>query len=207
LARDFDGDGKLSRQEFIRELRDANFEVWNAENSWGGWETWNISERKQILPDKKAYMYGKDWTATVPQEKAEEAYKEYDTDEDGFVTWNEWRAMMFHSRPQIPEFKDGAEIFDPSGILDSDVSPQEIARLKKRFEDADADKDKSMSEEELFLLFKKSHDEPEVVGGIEDYVRPSDQELRAASLKLLRLYDMNNDTVISLQEWLDGGGF
>ena len=59
IARDHDGDGELSKQEFTRQLNEVD------PDDKEEWDTWNTSQRGRPAPSKAELMWGKDWTARV----------------------------------------------------------------------------------------------------------------------------------------------
>ena len=65
IARDHDGDGELSKDEFIRQLNEVDTDE---EDSM--WDTWNASARGRPAPSREELMFGKDWTARVSAEQA-----------------------------------------------------------------------------------------------------------------------------------------
>eukprot|EP00802_Teleaulax_amphioxeia_P014225 Tamp_14287.p1 GENE.Tamp_14287~~Tamp_14287.p1 ORF type:complete len:326 (-),score=94.70 Tamp_14287:625-1602(-) len=154
IARDHDGDGELSKDEFIRQLNEVDTDE---EDSM--WDTWNASARGRPAPSREELMFGKDWTARVSAEQAEEAFIEYDVDKDGKVSWAEWQGVMFHEDEQVPEYRDGIEaVVDPLG--DDDIDPEELEMIKTRFVEADTDADGLLTLEELHTLIVFSHDQP-----------------------------------------------
>ena len=65
IARDHDGDGELSKEEFIRQLNHLDDE----EGGAGVWDSWNVSARGRPAPSDEELMWGKDWTARVSSEQ------------------------------------------------------------------------------------------------------------------------------------------
>ena len=65
IARDHDGDGELSKEEFIRQLKHPD----DDEDGTSGWDTWNVSDRGRPAPSEEEMMWGKDWTARVSSEQ------------------------------------------------------------------------------------------------------------------------------------------
>jgi hypothetical protein len=64
IARDHDGDGELSKQEFTRQLNEVD------PDDKEEWDTWNTSQRGRPAPSKAELMWGKDWTARVTADQA-----------------------------------------------------------------------------------------------------------------------------------------
>ena len=64
IARDPDGDGELSKQEFTRQLNEVD------PDDKEEWDTWNTSQRGRPAPSKAELMWGKDWTARVTADQA-----------------------------------------------------------------------------------------------------------------------------------------
>jgi Ca2+-binding EF-hand superfamily protein len=200
IARDHDGDGELSKEEFLRQLNPVDDEQDNE------WDSWNASSRGRPAPSRDELMWGKDWTARVSDEQAKDAFDEYDVDKSGKVSWAEWQGIMFHEEQQVPEYRDGLEeVMDPVG--DDDIDPAELEEIKKSFGVADTDKDQSISLAELFGYMVKSHDEPLYPDGVMNYTRPSDSELRDAAAQLMKDYDRDRIEGLTLDEWVQGGGW
>ena len=151
VARDHDGDGELSKAEFIRQLHAIDVD----EDVADAWDSWNVSERGRPAPSQDELMWGKDWTARLSDQQAEEAFNEYDMDKDGKVSWAEWQGLMFHEDNQTPEYRDGLEAVVDS-VNDDDIDPAELEEIKARFVQGDTNKDGSLSTEELYALIGTS---------------------------------------------------
>jgi len=202
IARDHDGDGELSKEEFIRQLNDVDIDA----DDKGDWDSWNVSARGRPAPSKEELMWGKDWTARVSDEQADEAFNEYDVDKNGKVSWEEWQGIMFHEDHQIPEYRDGLEaVVDP--LSDEDIDPEELEQIKQRFTQADADKDGALSLDEVHKLIIWSHDEPLYPDGVMNYTRPTNDELHEAADQLMKDYERDKKGGFTLDEWIQGGGF
>jgi len=65
IARDHDGDGELSKEEFIRQLNN----LYDDEGGAGVWDSWNVSARGRPAPSDQELMWGKDWTARVSSDQ------------------------------------------------------------------------------------------------------------------------------------------
>ena len=52
-----------------------------------------------------------------------------------------------------------------------------------------------------------SHDEPEYPDSVMNYTRPRDVDIREAAQQLLKDYDRDHNKMLSLEEWIQGGGF
>ena len=52
-----------------------------------------------------------------------------------------------------------------------------------------------------------THDEPEFPDGVMNYTRPSDGDIRDAAHQLLKDYDRDHNQMLTMEEWIQGGGF
>ncbi|KAJ1495121.1 hypothetical protein T484DRAFT_1925969, partial [Baffinella frigidus] len=109
VARDHDGDGYLSKEEFVRQGANGT-----------EWDSFDIKERGRELGKKET----------------DEAFAQFDSNKDNLVSWEEWASLMFHGEPQIPEFRDGEMSAPPLENARGaclDVSDDEIKEIKQRF--------------------------------------------------------------------------
>lgn len=210
VARDHDGDGYLSKEEFVRQLNNVN-EKWDDQHAEGAngteWDSFDIKERGRELPSKQAMLYGKDWSSRLGKKETDEAFAQFDSNKDNLVSWEEWASLMFHGEPQIPEFRDGEIVKDDSGVDDDQVSDDEIKEIKRRFRKFDLDKDDHLTVSEVLALIKHSHDEPDYPDGVVSYERPSDDEMAKYAGEIVAAQDGDKDGKITMEEWVAGGGY
>jgi len=165
-------------------------------------------ERKVPLPNHDALLFGKDWTSRVPLHEGEEAFARFDSDQDGKVSWNEWKTQMFHEDPQMPQFRDGEpRVYDPSGLADDEINPEDLKQMEETFREFDQDKDEYLTSSDVYKVLAKHRDEPMFPDAVEQWERQSDEELKKAAEEMMEGYDTNKDGRLTMKEWIGGGGF
>lgn len=90
IARDHDGDGELSKEEFIRQLKHPD----DDEDGTSGWDTWNVSDRGRPAPSDEEMMWGKDWTARVSSEQVGVGVLVRAGCKPGDRAWHTWRQAV-----------------------------------------------------------------------------------------------------------------
>uniref|UniRef100_A0A7S1DFA6 EF-hand domain-containing protein n=2 Tax=Hemiselmis andersenii TaxID=464988 RepID=A0A7S1DFA6_HEMAN len=115
---------------------------------------------------------------------------------------------MFHEDPQMPQFRDGEpRVYDPSGLADDEINPEDLKQMEETFREFDQDKDEYLTSSDVYKVLAKHRDEPMFPDAVEQWERQSDEELKKAAEEMMEGYDTNKDGRLTMKEWIGGGGF
>uniref|UniRef100_A0A7S0E2X4 EF-hand domain-containing protein n=1 Tax=Hanusia phi TaxID=3032 RepID=A0A7S0E2X4_9CRYP len=178
LRTDEDGDSKLNLNEFLAHWRESMSYYEESESN-------NESSSHSILDSQ--------------DDEAGYAFKEFDENSDGFISWSEWRQMMFHETAQQPSFRDGE--FSTEGSFDE---KQKEKRLRALFKEWDKDQDGILSREESREMLKVLQSKKSADGQPHEL---TEDEIEMISWQLLDDKDTNLDNAITLEEWLAGESY
>uniref|UniRef100_A0A7S4NG74 EF-hand domain-containing protein n=1 Tax=Guillardia theta TaxID=55529 RepID=A0A7S4NG74_GUITH len=176
LRTDEDGDSKLNLNEFLAQWRES---MSFYEDSGSGNNESSILEAQE---DEAAF-----------------AFREFDQDVDGFISWPEWQRMMFHDAAQQPSFRDG-EFFSEGNADDK----QKEKHLRSLFLEWDKNQDGILSREESREMMKALQGKKNRDGQPHEL---TEDEIEMISWQLMDDKDTNLDNAITLEEWLAGESY
>ncbi|EKX52690.1 hypothetical protein GUITHDRAFT_133717 [Guillardia theta CCMP2712] len=184
LRTDEDGDSKLNLNEFLAQWRES---MSFYEDSGSGNNESSILEAQE---DEAAF-----------------AFREFDQDVDGFISWPEWQRMMLGFMMQLNNlvFEMGSFSLSPDLVVQGNADDkQKEKHLRSLFLEWDKNQDGILSREESREMMKALQGKKNRDGQPHEL---TEDEIEMISWQLMDDKDTNLDNAITLEEWLAGESY